>query len=123
MKFITACLAIATFSTIYSSTPSAGEIPRPARASQGAKLYGDASRGDAIVKKWCSTCHGVGGTGTDRAPSLARLATDPSRTDGAIRAFLMLPHQSMPPLDLSAQEIEDFVAYLHTLKPANPPPR
>ncbi len=89
-------------------------------AQQGAKQYGDAKRGEAVVGMWCTGCHSSGATANDRIPSLAALAANPARTDGAISAFLMQPHHTMPPLELPTQQIEDIVAYLHALRPAAP---
>jgi len=89
----------------------------PKSAPLGARLYGNAERGKDVVDMWCVSCHGTGLALDDRVPSLASLATNPLRTDGAIRAFLAQPHRPMPPLELSNQQIEDIVAYLHTLRP------
>ena len=91
--------------------------PTPRSPRLGAKIYGDAARGKGVVETWCASCHKMGTSSDDRVPSLVSLATNPARTDGAIRAFLMQPHKPMPPLELSTQQIEDIVAYLHTLRP------
>lgn len=85
-------------------------------AQSGAKQYGDATRGQGVVEMWCVSCHAKGAVVDDRIPSLAALAAN-QRSDGAICAFLMQPHKPMPPLEISTQQIEDIVAYLHTLKP------
>jgi mono/diheme cytochrome c family protein len=89
----------------------------PAVSAQGAKLFGDAGRGKEIVQRWCLGCHSAGPVVDDRIPSLASLAKDSSRTEGAIRAFLMRPHKPMPPLEISTQQIEDIVEFLKTMRP------
>lgn len=98
------------------------EAPQAAQARQGAKIYGDAERGQEIVGKWCANCHSTDTVANDRVPSLASLASNPSRTDGVIRAFLMQPHKPMPPLELSTQQIEDIIAFLGTLRRASAKP-
>lgn len=94
--------------------------PAPQRqtdAPLGAKLYGDAARGQEIVARWCVGCHTMGPTVDDRIPSFAALANNISHSEGAIRAFLMQPHKPMPPLEISTQQIEDIVAFLRSVQP------
>ena len=85
-------------------------------AQKGAKLYGDANRGSTVFSMWCAACHSTTPKADDRIPTAQQLATDRGRTDGIIRTFLMQPHKPMPPLELSNQQIEDILAYLHRLK-------
>lgn len=106
MKTIFLCATIA----IGASSANAAEVARP-----GSKLYGDAERGRAVVGMWCAGCHAAGDTLNDRIPSFSALAKSLSRSEGAVRAFLMQPHKPMPPLELSTQQIEDIVAYLRTV--------
>jgi len=89
-------------------------------ATKGAKLYGDAARGREVVDRWWSECHSRGETVDDRVPSLQALTKRMTRSEGAIRAFLMQPHSPMPPLEISTQQIEDIIAYLHTLPSESP---
>jgi len=90
-------------------------------ASQGAKLYGDVTRGREVVNRWCVSCHALGAPIDDRIPSLLALARNMARSEGAVRAFLMHPHEPMPPLEISNQQIEDIVAYLRTVRPESSP--
>lgn len=116
MKSLISMVALTAFCLgIQAAFGAAQDAPR----SDGAKLYGDAARGRAIAEQWCVTCHKTGPVIDDQVPSLAALATNPM-TDGAIRAFLMKPHKPMPPLEISTQQIEDIVEYLHTLKRTGP---
>jgi len=116
MKYeLAVAAALAAISMTSLQTASASE-----RAGQGAKLYGDAPRGEAIVTKWCAGCHSREPVADDRVPSFASLAANADHTDGVIRAFLMHPHRPMPPFELENQQIEDIIAYLHTLAPGRP---
>jgi mono/diheme cytochrome c family protein len=85
-------------------------------ASPGAKVYGNAASGQAVVGMWCASCHASGTTLNDRIPTLSALAQKLSRSEGAIRTFLVQPHKPMPPLELSTQQIEDIIAYLRTMR-------
>ncbi|MGE3476530.1 MAG: cytochrome c family protein [Rhodospirillaceae bacterium] len=86
--------------------------------ANAAQLYGDVERGREIAGRWCTGCHSTGGTQDDRIPSLPALARNLAGSERAIRAFLMQPHRPMPPLEISNQQIEDIVAYLHSLPAA-----
>lgn len=118
--FVAASLVILTAILLAACDSPPSEASAPVR---GAPIHGDSGRGAAIVQKWCSNCHSAGTSANDRAPPLATLATNTFATEGAIRAFLMAPHQPMPPLPLTTQEIEDIIAYFRAF-PANaaPPP-
>lgn len=107
---ISALILMAVLGTL----PLAYAAQRDAR--QGAKIYGNADRGKAVTAMWCANCHGSSTTANDRVPTFTSLAADPNHTDAAIRAFLMQPHKPMPPLELGTQQIEDIIAYLHTLR-------
>lgn len=96
--------------------PSASLAAREA-SSSGLNPTGDPKRGAGITAKWCAGCHLSGQTADDRIPTLDALALNPPRTAGAVRAFLMQPHKPMPPIELGTQQIEDIIAYLHTLGP------
>lgn len=107
------------WSALFALIPLLPSVPVIARAAatSGINLTGDPKRGAAITSKWCAGCHLSGPTADDRIPTLEALALNPPRTDGAVRSFLMQPHTPMPPLELGTQQIEDIIAYLHTLGP------
>lgn len=81
---------------------------------------GDPARGESLATAWCADCHLVrdGGqqTASDAAPTFTAIANDPEVTDAGLRTFLHDPHYPMPNLTLSRREIEDFIAYLRTLR-------
>jgi mono/diheme cytochrome c family protein len=84
---------------------------------RGLKHYGDNAHGGVVFKTWCATCHSIDVPASDQIPTARQLATNPKHTDSAIRGFLVHPHKPMPPLEISTQQIEDIIAYLHTLQP------
>jgi mono/diheme cytochrome c family protein len=95
--------------------------------SAGAELQSAVARGEEVFFATCSVCHE---TETDEAnvgPSLKGLFRKPSQvladgthlehTDDAVRRFILQGNSNMPPMDkaLSRQDLEDVLAYLHTL--------
>ena len=106
-----------------SATHAHAAAPSPETAKPGAKIYGDPEHGKETVEKWCVACHKAGPSANDQVPAITDLATNPRRTDGAIRAFLAHPHRPMPPLELSNQQIEDIISYLHNLRAEMGQPR
>jgi cytochrome c len=84
-------------------------VPRP----RPIKIVGDAARGEALVTRWCTSCHRLpnDGTATDQAPTISWIAEQVQKDPNYIRVFLDHPHAPMPPLDLDRSEIEDAVAY------------
>lgn len=80
---------------------------------------GDETRGRNFAVKTCARCHVVAdgvGSGTDGAPPFASLPNDLKRTEPQLRAFLSRPHEPMPDLTLSRQEIADLVTYIMSLR-------
>ena len=88
-------------------------FPLVARAAS----YGDElriERGKELAKQWCASCHTAPPQASDAAPSFAAVAQQ--HPPGQIRAFLAKPHGTMPPLELSNEQIDDIVLYIETLK-------
>jgi len=101
----------------------AGMVALMAPAPFAAADAADAARGEALAKQWCASCHLVGavdaGVRSDTPPSFASVARRPDTSDSALRAWLGVPHPSMPNLDLSRADTEDLVAYIRSLAPHN----
>ena len=80
----------------------------------------DAGRGRILAQQWCSQCHGVradkGSTDPD-APSFSAIAGEPTATEYALRVFLRTPHSTMPNFVLGAEDIDDLVSYIVSLRP------
>ena len=86
----------------------------------GAQNVGDISAGRELAKTWCDNCHVVDpaqqqGTSTG-APPFTAIARMKSTTILSLAAFLQTPHNRMPDLHLSRNEIDDVSAYILSLK-------
>lgn len=78
---------------------------------------GDAITGRETALKWCASCHDIQGrTTTDKAPGWRTIAEDPSRTPERLRRFLVKPHGDMPPIPLTAHDIDNLLAHIGTLR-------
>lgn len=80
---------------------------------------GDASSGRLYAQAWCTECHSVeretAGTG-QFAPDFTAIAKRRSTTARSLQAFLRSQHRLMPDFVLSADESDDIVAYILSLK-------
>lgn len=80
---------------------------------------GDLVAGGRLARQWCSECHLIGpkdNRAMADAPSFWELANDAAKTPDYLRGFLIRPHEPMPPLSLSRQEIDDLIAYIQSQK-------
>ncbi|MFQ5552176.1 MAG: c-type cytochrome [Thermoplasmata archaeon] len=83
-------------------------------------LRGDPVKGEQLYRlRGCPTCHGASGKGGNLGPDLTR--PWPRREFGWYRSYLTnprsyLPNSIKPPTIISAEEMEDLVAYLLRLK-------
>ncbi len=80
---------------------------------------GDTVEGGRLARQWCTECHLIGpadNLAVAAAPSFWELANDAKKTPDYLRVFLIQPHEPMPPLGLSRQEIDDLVAYIQSQK-------
>lgn len=83
----------------------------------GPAAAGDAKSGHRLAQRWCTGCHAVeANRASDRAPPFAVIAKNPASTPERLRAWLSTPHDVMPDLSLSRQEIESIVAYFEQLR-------
>ena len=92
-------------------------------ATAGAReLPGDPALGHALALKACVECHEVEAGQRDARlpdpPSFQNLAEEPAMTPLALRVFLTTPHTNMPGLILTDAEIDDVIAWIHSLKGA-----
>ena len=79
-----------------------------------------APRGENLVQSWCSQCHSVKPDQTSPNPAAPRfpdVAAEPSMTEYALRAFLKTPHPTMPNIMMNADDIDDIVSYILSLRP------
>lgn len=85
----------------------------------------DAKAGAVLFRdKGCTYCHGAGGIGTKKAPSLLDLPKDKIWTNEKITSQILNGGQKMPPFrdSVSDDEIIQLLAYLRAkIKPVPPP--
>jgi mono/diheme cytochrome c family protein len=79
----------------------------------------DLAAGWSLVEKWCTECHGVrtGQLGPNaKAPTFQELAAEPSITEYSLRALLRSPHETMPQITFTPDQLDDVVGYIMSLK-------
>lgn len=89
-----------------------------------ARAAGDVRKGLAYAEKICAECHAVK-AGVMRSPKAGATPFDtvmrvPGMTPLALMVFFQSPHPTMPNLIVEAQDREDLIAYMLSLKPATP---
>ena len=85
-----------------------------------AQAVGDPQKGLALAQQVCSECHAIR-TGQVRspnstAPTFLELATAPGITIAALSVALTTPHAGMPMFRLTAEQREDVIAYILSLR-------
>lgn len=85
-----------------------------------AEEFGDAERGRDYVEKTCSECHAVRKENSEsprvEAPPFKAIADLPSTTRMALTVWFRSPHPTMPNIVLSAEETDNVIAYILSLK-------
>lgn len=85
-----------------------------------AEEFGDADRGRDYAEKTCSECHAVRKENSEspraEAPPFKAIADQPSTTRMALTVWFRSPHPTMPNLVLSAEETDNVIAYILSLK-------
>ena len=82
-----------------------------------AQTAGDPVSGRRIAQQWCANCHSLSpATSSDTAPSFPDIARNPAKTEEYLRNWLTRPHPPMPDYNLARDDINDIIAYLHTLE-------
>lgn len=83
-------------------------------------IPGDVVAGRELAVKECSDCHSVSAeqrtTRIDEAPGFDEIADKAQTTAISLRAFLQLPHPTMPNFLLTETERDDIIAYILSLK-------
>jgi len=80
----------------------------------------DPIAGKNLAEKRCVECHGVR---ADRlspnlaAPTFPELAAEPSITEYSLRALLRSPHETMPHITFTPDQMDDIIDYIRSLKP------
>jgi mono/diheme cytochrome c family protein len=76
--------------------------------------------GELLADKWCAQCHSVRGSQLGlklSAPTFPELAAEPSITEYSLRALLQSPHETMPQIKFTPDQLDDIVGYIMSLKP------
>jgi mono/diheme cytochrome c family protein len=96
----------------------------PARAASP-DTAADAQAGAVLFRdKGCAHCHGDGGAGTLKAPSLVDIRKDKDWPPEKMTDHILNGGQKMPPFreSLNDDEIAQLVAYLRAKNKPTPPP-
>ena len=103
-------LAAAIWITLLGAGPEASAQDVP----------GDVTAGRVFAGKVCARCHNIRKNGDlsplPEAPAFQAVADEPSVTQLGLRVFLQSPHRTMPDLHLTAQERDDIISYILSLK-------
>lgn len=82
-----------------------------------AQTVGDPASGRRIVQQWCTSCHSLSpASASDTIPSFPEIARNPAKHEDRLRNWLIRPHSPMPDYSLSRDDINDIIAFLHTLE-------
>ena len=89
-------------------------------AANAQDMLGNRSMGEDLARSVCADCHAIerGQRGSDLtgAPSFQEVADQPAATALSLRVFLRSPHLTMPNFALSDDQIDDLIAYIHSLR-------
>jgi len=80
----------------------------------------DPSAGREVAERWCASCHGIapGRASDEQAPTFESIVGERGRSNEWISTWLSTPHEVMPDLALTRDEIAALVAYFDSLRPA-----
>ena len=93
----------------------------PARATDpAADPTADPTVGREVAERWCASCHAIdpGRASDEQAPTFEAIVGERGRSDEWISTWLSTPHEVMPDLALTRDEIAALVAYFNSLRPA-----
>ncbi len=86
-----------------------------------AEEFGDAAKGHAFALKHCAGCHAVNAeekySPNPGARNFTSAATEPGMTGRALAVWLDTSHPTMPDFILHADDRNDVIAYILSLKP------
>ena len=81
---------------------------------------GDAKRGLAYARRVCAQCHTVTGADTPspnpKAPRFRQIANTPGMSVTALTVWSRTAHATMPNLVIPANDMDDLIAYILSLK-------
>jgi mono/diheme cytochrome c family protein len=109
---------------LFAALLLAGAVSLPAHTLFGSKKADEKAGSILFRDKGCVHCHGVGGIGGKKAPSLVDLRKNKLWTPAKITNQILNGGQKMPPFSESVtdQEAAQLVAYLRAKHRPVPPP-
>jgi len=97
---------------LFALASAAGQVH-----AQGA---GDRQQGLRLAQDVCSECHAIrralSQSPNPRSPTFYQLASTPGMTTAALMVALTTPHAGMPMFMLTAEEREDIITYILSLR-------
>jgi mono/diheme cytochrome c family protein len=84
-----------------------------------AQQAGDPGAGAAYAKQYCSKCHAIGDTENSpepKAPRFKDVANTPGMIAPVLDVWLRRPHLYMPNIVVEADQIDNVIAYILSLK-------
>lgn len=89
--------------------------------STGPGYAAEPARGQKIAETWCVSCHTVSGgaSARDTAPPFDLIARNRRFDRDGLLQVLSDPHPPMPKIHLSRQQLDDVIAYIHSLRQAD----
>jgi cytochrome c len=82
-----------------------------------AQQAGDPGAGAAYAKQYCSKCHAIGDTQISPEPKAPRFKDIANtRTPVVLGVWLRTPHLYMPNIVVEADQIDNVIAYILSLK-------
>jgi mono/diheme cytochrome c family protein len=90
-------------------------FPALTGAPAHAQDQGDPVNGRRLADAWCSNCHVFDGSNhatATGAPAFQAIAANKEFSPLALRVFLTTPHERMPDLHLSNNEMDDLIAFI-----------
>jgi mono/diheme cytochrome c family protein len=92
-----------------------GGLPAMAGGAGAQDLPGDPEAGARLAREVCAACHVVA---EDQMvdPGIGPWFIEVAQHPATLRVFLQTPHANMPDLVLSADETDDIISYILTLK-------
>jgi mono/diheme cytochrome c family protein len=84
----------------------------------------DPTKGRELAESLCSVCHSVGPEVgppvVAEVPSFRSIANRPDQSQDRLAAAVIIPHPAMPTVSFTNQELRDIIAYILSLKTAEP---
>ena len=90
-----------------------------ATVGSSASYAADADHGADLARRWCATCHVVGGDQKQASadvPPFTAIAKKSDFSSEKITSFLLEPHPKMPSFPLSRDEAADIAAYIGSMR-------